>query len=116
MAYHFEELKKISYKIFKVKHTSLNGNELTLKNMDESKNKIIAKIYELNINNSSNGSNQGMNTQVNLHNNNHNENKILEEPKLVLDENKKIHLEFLFKLMIIILKHQQKKDILLIIN
>ena len=41
MAYHFEQLKKISYKIFKVKHTSLNGNELTLNNNDESNNKIF---------------------------------------------------------------------------
>ena len=98
MSYHFEQLKKISFLIFKVKHTSLNGNELTLKNNDESNNKIIGKIFDLNNNNSKNNNIIEENNKINIHNNNHNENKIIEEAKLELDENKKTHLEFLYKL------------------
>ena len=40
MVYHFENLKKFSYKIFKVKHTSQDRMKLTLSNNDESKNSL----------------------------------------------------------------------------
>ena len=101
MAYHFEQLKKFSYKIFKVNHLSGDGKNLTLNNKDESNNKMVGKIFDLNNKNSTVKKEKEKKEITNEkgHDNNQNTNKY-EEPKIVLEPNKKSNIEFFYRLQL----------------
>jgi len=100
MSYHYEQLKKFSYKIFKVNHFSGDGKNLTLNNKDESNNKMVGRIFDLNNNNSKEKEKEKKEkTNINKHDINQNKDKY-EEPKIVLEPNKKSHIEFLYRLQL----------------
>ena len=97
---HFENFEKYSYKIFKVEHSSQDGLKLTLYYNDESKNEFVGRIFNLNNKNSNHKDikEQNMNVNANVNDINLNKNKIVEEPKIVLVQTNKNHIEFLYRL------------------
>ena len=80
MSYHYEQLKKFSYKIFKVNHLSGDEMKLTLNNKDESNNKMVGRIFDLNNNNLKEKENEQKEKKEKTNVNRHDINQIKNSP------------------------------------